>query len=119
LLGIVSILAISLGLNLNDYLIQYNGSVIPLILLSVALPARAFLLLAGGALVARGWFLISSLISLVEILLIIFLFLVGFIKDASSMSQGVVIATWFAVLPGFFLFKAASNYKINTFIDQN
>jgi O-antigen/teichoic acid export membrane protein len=109
-LGIVFILAIGLILKLNDYFIQYSGSVMPLILLSVALPARAFLLLAGGALVARGWFLISSLIALTEILLIIFLFFSGFIKDATSMSQGVIIATWIAVLPGFFLLKMTNKF---------
>jgi O-antigen/teichoic acid export membrane protein len=108
--SIIFILAIGLVLKLNAYFIQYVGSVIPLILLSVALPARAFLLLVGGALVARGWFLMSSIISISEILLIIFLFFSGFIKDANSMSLGIVIATWVALLPGFFLFKMANKF---------
>jgi O-antigen/teichoic acid export membrane protein len=110
--GILIVFAMCIVLHLNDYFGQYGGAVTPLILLTAALPARGFLLLAGGALVARGWFAISSLISLSEIMCLLSLFIAGLIDDAYSMAIGVVITTWFAALPGYFLLRSAKKIPI-------
>jgi hypothetical protein len=109
--GVLSMFLIGLLLHLSDYMIRYTGSAMPLILLAVGLPARAFLLLAGGAAVARGWFAISSSISFVEILIIVCVIVSGLVHDASSMALGVAISTWCAMFPAFFLLRAAKNIK--------
>lgn len=108
-IGVVSMVFIGFALQSNHHLDKYSGSVMPLFLLVAALPARAFLLLAGGAVVARGWFKISSVISISEILIIIFAIFSGFIYDATSMALGVMLSTWGALFPAFFLLQSSRN----------
>jgi len=109
LAGISAIVAIAAILHSNLLGDQYRGAATPLLVLAATLPARAFLLLAGAAAVARGWFSISSSISVVEILLIICATTTGLVKDANLMAVSVVVATWGAVFPGYILLRLARN----------
>jgi O-antigen/teichoic acid export membrane protein len=105
--GLCIMTTIAAALHLNVLGSQYSNAAALVLLLAAGLPARAFLVVSGGAAVARGWFATSSMIAIFEIIFLGCAVLFGLITNVVHMAVCVTLATWLAALPAYLLLLLA------------
>ena len=101
--GACLIFALSMLIHWKFFFTDYTSSAWPLLILGASLPFRALIMTAGAAAVAHGRYAISSVLAMLEILVVLCFSFSGHANAATEMALAVLVASALSVLPAFAL----------------
>ena len=113
LVGMVPILALAFALKSGHVFPQYKESFIPLLILMFSLPFKAYILSAGSAAVAQKAYALSSIIPIVEILIILIGYFSSHGSSAVDMSYLVLLSCIIALIPSVGIIIYCKNRSLN------